>query len=71
MRPARQLATERYFLLRRDELMPTPAMPRVLSVLREPGFLKLPGDLPGYDAKGAGAVMPLHQAYPSLGDVRG
>ena len=40
-------------------------------MLREPGFLKLLGNLPGYDAKGASAVMPLHQAYPSLGDVRG
>ena len=65
------LATERYFLLCRDELMSTPAMQTVLSVLREPRFLKSLAGLPGYNATGAGAVMPLSRAYPGLGDGLG
>ena len=51
--------------------MSTPAMQTVLSVLREPMFLKSLAVLPGYDATGAGAVMPLSQAYPCLGDGLG
>jgi molybdate transport repressor ModE-like protein len=72
--PARQfrldfvpLATERYFLLCRDDVMASPALQTVLAVLREPAFRTTLQALPGYDARAAGTATLLEQAYPALG----
>jgi hypothetical protein len=39
-------------------------------VLRDPSFQAVLSQLPGYDPACAGAVMPLAQAYPALGEAR-
>ena len=64
------IAKERYFLLCRDDVLPTPAAQKVLAVLRDPSFQAVLSQLPGYDPACAGVVMPLAQAYPALGEVR-
>lgn len=73
--PARQfkldfvpVATERYFLLFRDEVMGTPAATTVLATLHDADFRAMLALLPGYDPVAAGTVMPLAQAYPPLAD---
>ncbi len=72
--PARQfkldfvpVASERYFLLCRSEVMKTPALQAVLAALRDPGFRAELAQLPGYDPAQAGTTMPLADAYPALG----
>lgn len=60
------VATERYFLLCRDDVMETPALQAVLTALCDPAFQALLAALPGYDASAAGTVTPLGQAYPIL-----
>ncbi len=60
------VATERYFLLCRDEVMHTPALQTVLSALRDPAFRASLATLPGYDPAAMGEVVPLSVAYPSL-----
>lgn len=60
------VATERYFLLCRDEVMHTPALQTVLSALRDAGFRASLATLPGYDPAAMGEVVPLREAYPSL-----
>ena len=71
--PARQfrldfvpMATERYFLLCRNDVMATPALQKVLSLLRDPAFRATLQDLPGYDAAASGTAVALEQAYPAL-----
>jgi molybdate transport repressor ModE-like protein len=71
--PARQfkldfvpIATERYFLLCRDDVMDGAALQTVLAALREPAFRARLADLPGYDPRAAGTVTPLAQAYPAI-----
>lgn len=73
--PARQfkldfvpIATERYFLLCRDDVMQSPAAQKVLGVLRDPAFRASLAGLPGYDASTAGNTMPLAQAYPAFAE---
>jgi len=70
--PARQfkldfvpIATERYFLLCRGDVMHTPAMQTVLAALRDPGFQARLASLPGYDPAAAGHALPFRQAYPA------
>lgn len=57
------IATERYFLLCRDDVMAAPAMQAVLSALRDPGFRATLAQLPGYDPADLGRVMPFQEAY--------
>lgn len=71
--PARQfrldfvpMATERYFLLCRDDVMDTSAMQKVLALLRDPVFRATLQDLPGYDAAASGTAVALEKAYPAL-----
>lgn len=71
--PARQfrldfvpVATERYFLLCRNDVMATPALQRVLSLLQDPAFRAALQELPGYDAAASGNVVALTEAYPQL-----
>jgi molybdate transport repressor ModE-like protein len=71
--PARQfrldfvpVATERYLLLCRNDVMDTPALQKVLALLRDPAFRTTLQDLPGYDAAASGTVLSLADAYPAL-----
>lgn len=60
------VATERYFLLCRDEVMQTPALQAVLAALRDPAFRAALEELPGYNPAAVGAAVPLREVYPSL-----
>lgn len=62
------IATERYFLLCRDDVLPTPACQKVLALLRDPDFRAVLAELPGYDPEASGTVTPLAQAYPVFGE---
>lgn len=62
------IATERYFLLCRDDVMQTPVMQTVLAMLRDKDFRSTLADLPGYDPVAAGTATPLAQAYPALAE---
>lgn len=71
--PARQfrldfvpIASERYFLLCRNDVMDSPALRKVLSLLRDPAFRATLQELPGYDACASGASVALGEAYPAL-----
>ncbi|MGM9428230.1 substrate-binding domain-containing protein [Hydrogenophaga sp. MI9] len=71
--PARQfrldfvpVASERYFLLCRNDVMDSPALRKVLALLRDPGFRATLQDLPGYDASISGAAAALGEVYPAL-----
>lgn len=58
------IATERYFLLCRQEAMQTPAFQQVLAALRDPAFRASLASLPGYDPSASGTVSPLRDVYP-------
>lgn len=60
------IATERYFLLCRDEVMATPALQTVLAALRDPVFRAALDALPGYDPAAVGTAVPLREVYPAL-----
>lgn len=60
------VASECYFLLCRDDMMHTPGVQQLLSVLRDPDFRDVLAGLPGYDPSLAGAAIPLAQAYPGI-----
>ncbi|MFY9511350.1 MAG: substrate-binding domain-containing protein [Rubrivivax sp.] len=71
--PARQfkldfvpIASERYFLLCRDEVVQNPALQTVLSALRDPAFQAVLDGLPGYNPAAAGTVAALREVYPVL-----
>ncbi len=73
--PARQfkldfvpVATERYFLLFRDDVMGTPAAATVLATLHDADFRAMLERLPGYNPVAAGTATPLAQAFPALAD---
>ncbi len=57
------IASERYFLLCRDDVMDTPPMRHVLRALLEPAFRDTLAALPGYDPATAGRVSKLDQAF--------
>ena len=57
------IATERYFLLCRDDVMAAPAMQAVLAALRDPDFRATLAQLPGYDPADLGRAMPFEAAY--------
>ncbi len=64
------IASERYFLLCRNDVMDSPAIQVVLAALREPAFRQDLSALPGYDASTAGTVSALETSYPSIAGLR-
>lgn len=60
------MASERYFLLCRNDVMDTPSLRRVLSALRDPALQSVLAQLPGYDPGRCGTASPLAEVYPSL-----
>lgn len=60
------IARERYFLLCRREVMETPALQKMLEVLRARDFRAALAALPGYDPTHCGEVSDLHAAFPAL-----
>lgn len=62
------IATERYFLLCRDDVMPTSGCQKVLALLRDPSFQQVLAQLPGYDPGACGTATPLALAYPLLAE---
>jgi molybdate transport repressor ModE-like protein len=63
------IATERYFLLCRNDVMDTAAVQSVLATLRNPGFQTLLAGLPGYDTSAVGRTFGLRDIYPLLADA--
>ena len=68
--PARQcrldfipLANERYFLVCRQSALNTMAMKDTVDILHSSAFRQAVNALPGYDARQAGTVTPLKQAF--------
>jgi molybdate transport repressor ModE-like protein len=59
------VASERYFLLCRDDVMDSPGVRLLLEALRDPAFRTELASLPGYDPAAAGRVTPLRLAYPA------
>lgn len=57
---------ERYFFLCRRAVYETPALDRVLAILRSNEFRKIVNALPGYDASHCGRVQALDEAFPAL-----
>ncbi len=60
------IASERYFLLCRDDVMDTAAIQTVLAALRDPGFRAQLASLPGYDPAESGRTTALASAYPTF-----
>jgi len=65
------LANERYFLMCHAAALDQPALVELLSTLRSSEFRAAVDELPGYDARHAGRVESLAQAFPSIasGDI--
>ena len=63
------LVQERYFLAVRAKELRSPAIVRLLQLLRSPAFAKLSRSLPGYRFEGAGTVVTLG-ALAATGPVR-
>jgi len=57
------LQNERYFLLCDAAVLDTPAVAKVLDMLRSPAFRTATDALAGYDADGAGRVQTLAEAF--------
>jgi len=57
------LASERYFLLCSAATLAEPLMQTALQRLRDPAFQEQVNRLPGYDARHAGRVAPLADAF--------
>lgn len=60
------LANERYFLMCDASTLEKPAMREVVAILQGPAFRATVDALAGYDARHAGRVMRLQEAFPSL-----
>lgn len=60
------IASERYVLLCRDDVMGGAAMQTALAALRDDAFRALLATLPGYDPAAAGRTTPLAEAYPAI-----
>jgi len=65
------LQTEQYFLLCDEAFFDTPAMLQLMAVLSSEEFRAAVNLLPGYDARHAGEVHRLEDAFPSLSLRRG
>ena len=57
------LANERYFLMCDEAAFEQQGVQEVLSILRSPAFRTAVDDLPGYDARHAGRVQRLSDAF--------
>jgi molybdate transport repressor ModE-like protein len=62
------LANERYFLMCDRERLEEPLFHDIIEIVRSPEFRAAVDALPGYDARIAGRVLPLNEAFPSLPD---
>ena len=60
------LASERYFLMCDEAALQTSVMGDVVGILQGPMFRTAVDALPGYDARNAGCVQRLADAFPSL-----
>ena len=58
--------TERYFLLCDERLIDTPAVQKMLAILRSDEFKAAVNQLPGYRAEESGTVMSLDEAFETL-----
>lgn len=56
---------ENYLFAVRRQALNTPAMVEVLRILRSRDYQKRVAALPGYDANGAGIVLPVQQLLPT------
>jgi molybdate transport repressor ModE-like protein len=63
------LANERYFLMCAATALERPALVQLVAILRSPEFRTAVDDLAGYDARHAGRVQRLGDAFPSLAGV--
>ena len=63
------LANERYFLMCDADALERPVMREILAIVQAPEFRVAVDALPGYDARHAGRVLRLGEAFPSLGDA--
>jgi molybdate transport repressor ModE-like protein len=65
------LANERYFLMCQAAALEQPALQELLSTLRSAQFRAAVDELPGYDARHAGRVESLVEAFPCIasGDI--
>ena len=57
------LAKERYFLVCKVATLQSPAMAQLVDILNSDAFRQAVNLLPGYDARHAGTVTPLAQAF--------
>jgi molybdate-binding protein len=61
-----RLVTEDYFFVCRKEFLEVESMKRVLAILRSEAFQKAMAQLPGYEAKDAGAVYTVKEAFKPM-----
>lgn len=57
---------EEYFLVARSELLATPALRRLIAVLKGAAFRKLVADLPGYSALKIGTIVSLPELFTRM-----
>jgi molybdate transport repressor ModE-like protein len=57
------ICVERYFLACRSEALPTALLAPALAIMQRPQFKAKVNALPGYNARDAGSVMTLRQAF--------
>jgi molybdate transport repressor ModE-like protein len=60
------MVNERYFFLANPGVMALPAVQNLLGILRSAEFKARVDELPGYDARHAGRVLRLDEAFESL-----
>jgi putative molybdopterin biosynthesis protein len=61
------LCTERYYLACHASALDSPAVRRLLELLRGKEFARIVDALPGYSAQGAGRILEAFEATPSKG----
>jgi molybdate transport repressor ModE-like protein len=59
-----RLARERYYIAVRSNELKSPAVTRLIAALQSPAFSRIVGNMTGYDAAGAGAILGIEE----LGD---
>jgi molybdate transport repressor ModE-like protein len=62
------LANERYFLMCDRARLDEPLFQQIVDIVRSLEYRSAVDALPGYDARIAGRVLPLHEAFASLPD---
>ncbi len=62
------LANERYFLMCEADALEQGIVKEIVEILQSPEFREAVDALPGYDARHAGRVWRLGEAFPSLED---